>query len=193
MSSYLERMLDDGTDRDRWLATREGRIGGSDAAKFAKLDSAPLYARDKRRTFSGNAFTNHGNAREDFLLRTFNIPRNVALFHAEGNERHVATPDGIRDLTSGLLLAEAKTTNKPWRTIPRGYLRQIWWTQYVLGAERTLIVWEQHDGFVPIDFEPKSSFIERDDTEIAQLIRIADRVLEDLDAAADYEKELINA
>ena len=37
-------------------------------------------------------------------------------------------------------LCEIKTTNKSWRSIPRSYMRQVWWQQHVLGAERTLAV-----------------------------------------------------
>ncbi len=41
-------------------------------------------------------------------------------------------------------------------------MRQIWWQQHVLGAERTLVAWEQHDGFVPLHDEPRCQWIERD-------------------------------
>ena len=61
-------------------------------------------------------------------------------------------------------LAEIKTTNKAFRSIPRNYLRQIWWQQYVLGAERTLFVWEQHDGFVPLHDEPECRWVDRDES-----------------------------
>ena len=47
----------------------------------------------------------------------------------------------------------------------------------MLGAERTLLVWEQHDDFVPISSEPECRWIDRDENEIYQLVRLADQVL----------------
>jgi hypothetical protein len=90
----------------------------------------------------------------------------------------MATPDGVAVLDGQVVLAEIKTTNKPWRSIPRSYLRQVWWQQYVVGAERTLLVWEQHADFVPVGAEPQCRWIERDDNEIHALVCLADRVLE---------------
>jgi hypothetical protein len=77
-----------------------------------------------------------------------------------------------------LLLAEIKTTSKPWRSIPRSYLRQVWWQQYVLGADRTLIVWEEHRDFVPVHPEPQCRWVERDEDQIAILVSLADQLLE---------------
>jgi hypothetical protein len=48
----------------------------------------------------------------------------------------------------------------------------------VLGAERTLLVWEQHDNFVPMHPEPKWQWIDRDENEIHLLVTLADQVLE---------------
>ncbi len=76
-----------------------------------------------------------------------------------------------------VLLAEIKTTGHAWRSIPRSYLRQVWWQQYVLGAERTLVVWEQHELFVPVRPEPKCQWVDRDDNEIHALIGLANRLL----------------
>ena len=78
------------------------------------------------------------------------------------------------------MLAEIKTTNKAWRSIPRSYLRQVWWQQHVLGAERTLVAWEQHDGFVPVDDEPRCAWVDRDDAEIAKLVRLATALIDEL-------------
>ena len=105
------------------------------------------------------------------MQANYGIQPSDALFHAEASRRHLATPDGlvVRD-TGAIELAEIKTTNKGWRSIPRNYLRQVWWQQYVLGAERTLLVWEQHEDFVPIGSEPECRWIDRDENEIAILV-----------------------
>jgi hypothetical protein len=135
--------------------------------------------------FGGNAFTDHGRAREPEIARwvnaTFGIAPSSTLYHAHGERRHLATPDGLAVLRGALVLCEIKTTSTAWRSIPRSYLRQVWWQQYVLGAERTLVVWEQHDDFVPIDPVPQSLWVERDDNEIHVLVGLANRLLQLLD------------
>jgi hypothetical protein len=102
---------------------------------------------------------------------------NTALFHADGQRSHLATPDGIRDNDGTLELCEIKTTRTAWRSIPRHYLRQVWWQQYVLGAERTLVVWEQHDDFVPVSGVPETRWVDRDENEIHRLVALAEQVL----------------
>ena len=96
-------------------------------------------------------------------------------------KRHLATPDGITVDTDGrVILAEIKTTNKTWKSIPRTYLRQVWWQQHVLGAERTLVVWEEHDGFVPVGDEPRCAWVDRDEREIGNLVRLATELIDEL-------------
>src|SRR3546814_9922250 len=78
-----------------------------------------------------------------WVAATHGIQPSSALFHAIVEKRHLATPDGVTvDAAGRVVLAEIKTTNKTWRSIPRTYLRQVWWQQHVLGAERTLVAWE---------------------------------------------------
>ncbi len=48
----------------------------------------------------------------------------------------------------------------------------------MLGADRTLVVWEQHADFVPVAAEPQSRWVERDDNEIHVLVGLANRLLE---------------
>jgi hypothetical protein len=113
------------------------------------------------------------------VAATHGILPSDALFHAERDRRHLATPDGIALSASGSVhLAEIKTTNKEFNSIPRNYLRQIWWQQYVLGAERTLFVWEQHRRFVPLHDEPQCQWVDRDEAEIAKLVALAADLIE---------------
>ena len=108
-------------------------------------------------------------------------PAVVALFHAVVEKRHLATPDGIAvDADGRVTLCEIKTTNKSWRSIPRSYLRQVWWQQHVLGAERTLVAWEEHDDFVPVGDEPRCAWVDRDEVEIAELVRLATALIDEL-------------
>ncbi len=179
-------MVTDGSDRVAWMRARARGITATDVAKLSTPRSIDAAAWQKLHGtgFSGNAFTRHGNEREpviaEWVLREHGIASSQALFHAEYDYRHLATPDGLTVRESGALeLAEIKTTNKPWRSIPRHYLRQVWWQQYVLGAERTLMVWERHENFVPVG-DPECRWIDRDENEIAKLVRLADQLIDTL-------------
>ncbi|MEB0303371.1 hypothetical protein, partial [Mucilaginibacter sp. 5C4] len=63
-------------------------------------------------------------------------------------------------------------------------MRQVWWQQYVLGADRTLLVWEQHRDFVPIRSQPECRWIERDEDQIAILVGYANQLIDVLNAMA---------
>ncbi|MDJ1372444.1 YqaJ viral recombinase family protein [Gulosibacter molinativorax] len=178
-----QRIVCSSDDRENWLAERRRGITATDAARLATPTSVRSVASDKvyGNSFSGNAFTDFGRQREpviaDWVLQEHGIAACGLLFRSADNPRHLATPDGLAEWGDEVVLAEIKTVNKPWKRIPRNYLRQVWWQQYVLGAERTLFVWERHENFVVQDAEPKSVWIDRDDAEIAKLVTLADEVL----------------
>ena len=131
--------------------------------------------------FSGNAYTAHGRVREPEIARMGRRdPRHPALVApcSTPSSRSGTSPPptaiGV-DARGPGQLCEIKTTNKSWRSIPRSYLRQVWWQQHVLGAERTLVAWEEHDAFVPVGDEPRCAWVDRDEAEIAKLVRPRDR------------------
>ena len=182
---HRDRIVARSADRVGWLRARSRGVTATDVARLSGPKSVQSVAYDKinGNSFGGNAFTDHGREREPeiarWVERHYGIVASDALFHAAGETEHLATPDGLAVNDGGSLeLAEIKTTSHAWRSIPRSYLRQVWWQQYVLGAERTLVVWEQHDGFVPISSEPRFRWVDRDDNEIYQLVRLADQVLD---------------
>jgi hypothetical protein len=181
--AHTDRILADSSDRVGWLRARSQGVTATDVARLSSKNALQAVALDKLTGtgFGGNAYTDHGRAREPEIARwvraTHRIEPSTALFHADGEKLHLATPDGIGTVQGALVLAEIKTTSSAWRSIPRSYLRQVWWQQYVVGAERTLLVWEQHDDFVPVDAEPKCRWIERDDNEIHQLVGLANQLL----------------
>ncbi len=185
--TYRERLVADSTDRVAWLRARSRGITATDVAKLSTPRSIDVAATAKLygSNFSGNVYTDHGRVREPEIARwvaaTHGIGPSTALYHAEQERRHLATPDGLAESRDGrLLLCEIKTTAKAWRSIPRHYLRQVWWQQYVLGAERTLVVWEQHDGFVPVDDEPRCAWVDRDEREIRTLVSLASALIDEL-------------
>ncbi len=182
------RIVADSRDRVAWMRARSRGITATDVAGLTS-ERAIIKAADAKlgggARFSGNAYTDHGRRREPeiaaWVAATHGILPSSALFHAVVEKRHLATPDGIGiDGDGRVILAEIKTTNKSWRSIPRGYLRQVWWQQHVLGAERTLVAWEQHDAFVPVDDEPRCAWVERDEAEIAKLVRLATSLIDEL-------------
>ncbi len=181
---HRARIVASSTDRVAWLKARSGGVTATDVARLSSERAVQIVAQEKLHgsTFAGNAYTDHGLAREPEIARwvraEHGIYPSLDLYHAEANVLHLATPDGIRARNGGIELAEIKTTTKEWRSIPRSYLRQVWWQQYVLGAERTLVVWEQHLDFVPIGPAPCVRWVERDDNEIHQLIGLADQLLD---------------
>ena len=188
--AHTERIVARASDRVAWLRARSRGITATDVARLSSRASLNAVALDKLMGsgFSGNAYTDHGRAREPEIARWVRAEHRIepsdALFHADGERLHLATPDGVAMHGGSLVLAEIKTTSSPWRSIPRSYLRQVWWQQYVLGADRTLVIWEQHVDFVPISSVPQCRWVERDENEIAMLVDRADRVLDRLRAFA---------
>ncbi len=165
------------------MRARSRGVTATDAARLSSERALRSVLHDKLlgTGFGGNAFTDHGREREPEIAKWVRARHGIlpssALFHAHGQPAHLATPDGVAVLDGALVLAEIKTTSHAWRSIPRSYLRQVWWQQYVLGAERTLVVWEQHDDFVPVRGEPQTRWIDRDENEIHVLVSLADRLL----------------
>ncbi|WP_345800062.1 YqaJ viral recombinase family protein [Microbacterium sp. AZCO] len=181
------RIVADSRDRVAWVRARSRGITATDVATLTSSNAIRRAADAKLMGsgFSGNAYTAHGRLREPEIARwvaaTHGIQPSTALFHAVVEKRHLATPDGIGvDASGRVILAEIKTTNKEWRSIPRSYLRQVWWQQHVLGAERTLVAWEMHNGFVPVGDEPQCAWVERDEVEIGKLVRLATALIDEL-------------
>jgi len=182
------RIVADSRDRVAWVRARSRGITATDVATLTSGNAISRAADAKLgggARFSGNAYTDHGRRREPeiaaWVAATHGITPSSALFHAAVEKRHLATPDGVAvDGDGRVTLAEIKTTNKQWRSIPRNYLRQIWWQQHVLGAERTLFIWEEHDAFVPVHDEPRCVWIDRDEREIAKLVGLATDLIDEL-------------
>lgn len=192
-----DRALADIRKKDDWAAARVGKIGASDAARYAKFESAESYTRAKLLpSWEGGAYADWGNEREPIILEEHGYPQNHTMFASLDNPRFVATPDGIR-LGPKPRLAQVKTTVKDFRSkrtgeilVPAHYRRQVWWEQMVMGPEYTEsdFIFEMHEEvngqFVPA-FDSIVVTIARDEAEIASMVRIANEVLRRLDLAID--------
>ncbi|MGO2069190.1 YqaJ viral recombinase family protein [Glutamicibacter arilaitensis] len=180
----FERVLADSSNRIEWLRARSQGITATDVAKLSTEKSIKNAAWDKLygNGFSGNPYTDHGRKREPVIAawvqENFNIFPSSQLFHSQHSKLHLATPDGLGFDASGIpVLAEIKTTNKPFKKVPKNYLRQVLWQQHVIGAERTLFVWEEHENFVPVRAVPEYLWVERDDELIQDLIDKAESLI----------------
>ena len=188
---YLQRIVANSDDRDAWLEARNTGITASNAGALATENSIDSILKSKFFTdFIGNPATDWGIEREPFLLEWARFDQNTFLFHSPENLRFMATPDGIRENETGIELCQVKTSSKPLTKIPANYFRQMQWEMYVMDAGRNLLVWEQHKDFIPVDLEPVSLWIDRDEDTITQLKKLADALLVRLDEANAFEKEM---
>ena len=192
--SYLDRILDDGTDRERWLRRHGDLITASRAATLAKPGSVDKYLlailRDGQ--FHGNSYTEQGHRWEPMMLAWANIPQNLALIHSPREPGFAATPDGIGDA-----LAECKVKHNRVVTGPSvGEIRQVGW-QFLCLPEFETLHWmwmEVDEQGEPFHEEPKQIILRRDDPKIiaatAQVLPIATDLLVRLRAARQLEREL---
>lgn len=192
----FERVLADSSNRIEWLRARSQGITATDVAKLSTERSIRSAAWDKLHGsgFSGNPYTEHGRRREpviaSWVQENFNIFPSNHLFHSKEIRIHLATPDGLGFDGDGTpVLAEIKTTNKPFNRVPKNYLRQILWQQYVIGAQKTLFVWEQHENFVPVQAVPQFQWVQRDDAMIADLIDKAGALVDELRRATASQQQ----
>lgn len=139
-------LIDDGTDRERWLAARagEGRVSATDAARIMTGGAGTWASLRKEKAtgdsgFGGNQYTRHGNDREAVIAafgeQRFGLVPSTALLGRSGcadDALDLATPDALAmptvdgvplfgDLEPGVEYAvaefgEYKTTVHDWPT-----------------------------------------------------------------------------
>lgn len=177
LADVRSRALVSSEDRPAWLAAR---ALGVTATEVAKLRNGGIGARRELigtklngSTFKGTKYTEWGSVREaaiaeDVRARTA-IEPNQFLFHAAGNVRMLATPDGVgSDFDGFVVLSEIKTSkhdltpgpvdahgvlvmeqvDEVWRAghfWHTTYYDQMQWQMFVMDAVRTRFTWEQHD------------------------------------------------
>lgn len=181
-----DRFICRDTDRGLWLAARQRGVTATEV-RDASTEGGfrDLVASWSEPPFEGNEYTDFGTWAEPQLLNHAHWEHGILpsgwLIAAEDNPRWLATPDGLS--VDHMVIAEAKTTGKDWTKPPIKYVRQIQWQLMVSGAERCLLLWhlrarnDDGDFYMPW-IEPKTLWIERDETMIADLIKTAERVWE---------------
>lgn len=214
MTTYDEATARAGADKDTdeaaWHATRQLGITATQVRDLlkngAKYRRELLAIKRGERTddFAGNRYTDWGNLREAALapvLYEAGIVPESRVFLAADNPRFLASPDGVgvEPISGDIVLAEIKTTKHDLTPYGEhfnatGYYTQMQWQMHVMGAARTLFVWERHDDNwpEPTPETPRAVWIERDDDHIAQLVEVAADFLAELDGDATpiTEREL---
>lgn len=197
LTDLLARAGASDAERELWLAERAQGITATEVrdlvvGKKRQQDLIDLKLGRKVDTFTGNAYTDWGKEREPIIaegVRGFGIEPESRVFHAAGNSRHLASPDGIGlEFDGAVVVSEIKTSAKDIRPgtpgyEATGYELQMQWSMHVTGASRCRYITEERisvaGGFVP---GPLSShWVERDDAVIAQLVQVADEFLAELD------------
>lgn len=198
--AVLDRTLADSADRESWLAARQGRIGASDAGKFARASSVEKYVRAKLEPgFSGNAATESGNRWEPVLLAWAGFEQSTALIHHPDEPGFAATPDGIREDADGLHLAEVKAKHRQILSGPKPHeVRQMAFQLFVVPeAVDVSYIWGElvEDPTEPEGWrlrrDPQTLIFHRDDPKIVAatelIVPIAHKVLAALKAANAQE------
>lgn len=148
------QVANDKLDRDAWLRARLMGITATEAKVLHKGSTREKSEVVKKKIegddFRGNKYTDWGSYREDYLLELAGATEYGWLVHAAGNQRHLATPDGLRKTWDGFAVVECKTSKhdiafgSP-QFESYGYIWQILWQMYCAGTDEAFYAWERHD------------------------------------------------
>lgn len=193
--TWRDRILDDGTDRERWALARRNVIGASDAKSLSKPESVDKYLLAKLKddgSFHGNAATAQGHRWEPMMLAWAGIDENKALVHSTISPGFAATPDGVGEVIAECKAKHNRVVTGP--TLPEK--RQIAWQFLCLPEfDRLQWIWMEIDELGdPFHDEPKYVEFRRGDSELVTLTQlmlpIAIDLLARLRAARAFEQEL---
>lgn len=203
-----------GDDRSAWLAERRQGLTATEVRelKLHKVSMRTLALRKLGRTpevrdLGRIPIIAYGRDREVVIGQDLEIGWGIVpesrVFRAEDDVRRLASPDGVG--TYGfdeiLVIDEIKTSGHDIDPGTQGYERagykwQMQWGMRVTGARRCLYVWEERIEVQKNVFRPgerHECWVERDDTEIAELDRLADEFFEVLaDVAAEDDDSPID-
>ena len=177
------------SDRDAWL---EARTHGVTATAVAKAASGPAGFRDQleaRRNpvdVEVNPYMAWGSFMEGSIAlwvkeQTGIMPNEWLIAHDD--RRFLATPDGLS--LDHTLIAEIKTMGTDREKPPLDHVRQMQWQMFCMGEQctRAFYAWQLRvdvpGGFAPGWIEPRSVWVERDEKMIADLVKVAERLIEE--------------
>lgn len=192
-------VIDDGTDRQAWLARRQSGVSATDVARLARGGTNTWAAIRAEKAGKGRDFKNtamqHGKDREPVIARfadnMFGLHHSTALLAATDEPRFIATPDLLGDGEVG----DIKTTVHDWQHVselPGRYVDQVLWQMRVTGFHSARLIYEPHENGVPLYPFPKFFPIEWDADRVAHLEAIAYEFLAD-DGEPDEDAAVLDA
>jgi putative phage-type endonuclease len=182
-----------GMSEEHWLEVRRGGVTATQVARAATPAgfASEVASWVNPEPVEDNAYMAFGRDSEYsiglWLKDRFGVvPTDWVVCHAE-NPKFLASPDGLS--VDHRLIAEIKTTGKPWgdyKSAPIAYRRQIQWQLFVTRAEACVFAWmfrKEIDGeFVAGWFEPQVVEVERDEAMIDDLQNTANALLIEMKA-----------
>jgi putative phage-type endonuclease len=183
-----QRFLVESTDRENWLEARRHGVTATEVAKAATPSGFKVAVEERLNptAIDDNPFMAFGRDNEGWIARWVKdqtgIMPNRWLLQSENVPEYLATPDGLSlDHTE---IAEIKTGGKAeYVNPPIQYRRQMQWQMYVTGAHRCLYAFMlRTEDFQPAWMEPQTKWIEWDLTMITDLLKTAEKLLEESDA-----------
>lgn len=186
-----ERFVIQSRFREDWLIAREGGVTATMVAQGATPSGlASLIRSWSEPQFEGNAYTEFGTWAERYIVdhahREFGILPNDWLIRSADDPRWLGTPDGLS--LDHREIAEAKTGSTAPKSlevssIKREHRDQCQWNLMVSGAERCRYLFQPRatapDGsFYMALWEPIGIWIPRDEARIAELVTVAERIME---------------
>lgn len=179
-----QRFIVESTDRENWLEARKTRVTATEVAKAA-TDSgfkAAVLERQFPTQIDDNPFMEFGRDNENwiamFLKEEHDTLPNRWLIQSRNNPHHAATPDGLS--LDHIAIAEIKTGGKEeYVKPPIQYRRQMQWQMYCTDAAYCVYAFMlRTPEFQPAWMEPSVTEIARDESMIADLVKVANRLLE---------------
>lgn len=191
-------ILADSTDRPTWLEKRMGGVTATDVARLARGGEKTWSAIRAEKAGKGRDFMNaamqHGRDREpviiQFAAKRFGVTPFGKLISADDEPRFLATPDAI-----GALVAEVKTTVHDWASlaeVPGRYIDQTLWQMRVTGIHEGVLLYEPHEGGIPLYPFPLHFPIEYDRARVAHLEQVAYEFLQS-DVEPDEDAAILDA
>lgn len=188
-------IADKAVDPAAWLAGHEVGVSATEVATLIRGGGgawAGLRAQKAGvRRHLDNPAIRHGNDRErviaEFARASFGLlPCSLLVAHPD-NHLYRASPDAIS--ADGSEVGEFKTTKWDWDTwddVPPRYRDQMLWQMFVTGARHGRLIFEPHEGFIPLYPFPKVLNLDYDESRVDELRAVADEFMAggDVDAAA---------
>lgn len=200
LTDLLARAGAPDTERPRWIAERMAGVTATEvrdlhigAVSVQALIDMKLGRTPEPGDLSHIPVIGWGREREAVIaeaLRGVGIEPESRVFHGVNNSRHLASPDGIGvDFDDALIVSEIKTSGKPLplgslELARKGYVHQMQWVMHVTGAVRCRFVVEERIEVAKGVFVPgplHEDWVDRDEVAIAELVKVADAFLTELD------------